>query len=320
MVTTKNGGATTTTQTFQYLAKPVVSAVSPTVGTTSGGTSIVISGTDFDSYTSVTLNGVACTVTSSTGTPITQLTCTTGATSSGTYAVIVTTSTGGISDSSSSVTFTFTAAPVVTGIAPVSGVAGTTISISGTDLGQNEADITSVTINGATCAISSVSGTPVTSIVCVAGTSDATGSFPIIVTSATGGTGTTASGVTFTYTGTGALESTTNSAESEDMTTTYIIIGVSSCVFVTAVGVLIVLIWYCCKKRREGKKKEFVDPEGFGTTKSYFEDDRRSPDRVSARMHNSASWVSADCAVDLAGAGNQEASYKAAKGAPLRLR
>ena len=59
-VTTPNGSATAT-NAFTYFAPPTVSSVSPTSGSTAGGTAITITGASLTGATSVTVGGVAAT-------------------------------------------------------------------------------------------------------------------------------------------------------------------------------------------------------------------------------------------------------------------
>ena len=59
-VTTPNG-TTTATNAFTFFAPPTISSVSPTSGSTAGGTAITINGTSLTGATSVTVGGVAAT-------------------------------------------------------------------------------------------------------------------------------------------------------------------------------------------------------------------------------------------------------------------
>jgi hypothetical protein len=105
---------------------PIVSGLSVTAGPASGGTSVVISGTGLGGATSVSFGGVDGTVT---GDGDLAITVTTPVTSAGTVPVTVTTAGG----TSAPASFTFIAAPVVTGVSPDNGplTGGTPVTITG---------------------------------------------------------------------------------------------------------------------------------------------------------------------------------------------
>jgi large repetitive protein len=145
---------------------PTVTNVSPNTGTTAGGTSVVITGTNFSSVNaSVTFNGTAApsfTVNSST-----QITATTPA-GTGTVPVVVSTITG---TSNSNITYTYAnpSVPTVSYITPTAGrtAGGTVITIVGANFalgatvnfGNNAA--TSVTVDSSTTiTATSPAGTP----------------------------------------------------------------------------------------------------------------------------------------------------------------
>ena len=90
---------------------PTVASVSPTTGSTAGGTAITITGTDLTGATAITVDGAACTnVTASS----TSATCTTPAGTAGTASVEVTTP-GGTSSANTLFTYvTPVAAPIPT--------------------------------------------------------------------------------------------------------------------------------------------------------------------------------------------------------------
>ena len=144
---TTPGGTNTANTLFTYVAAlvaPTVTNISPTSGSTAGGTSITITGTDFTGATAVTIGGTAATnvvVVSST-----SITATTPAGTAGTASVLVTTPGG---TNSANTLFTYVAAlvaPTVTSISPTSGsvAGGTSITITGTDF----TGATAVTIGG----------------------------------------------------------------------------------------------------------------------------------------------------------------------------
>lgn len=76
--------------TFSVASTPTVTSVSPTSGSTTGGTAITLTGTNFAAGATVTVGGAACT--NVTVVSATQITCTTPAGSAGTASVVVTSS------------------------------------------------------------------------------------------------------------------------------------------------------------------------------------------------------------------------------------
>jgi uncharacterized protein (TIGR02145 family) len=109
-VTITNWGNTVTAiNGFTYVVPilpPTISGVSPTSGVVTGGTSLVITGTNFTSVNAVTVGGTNCT--SYTVNSATQITCITPAKAAGTYAVAVTTAKGTATRNSA---FTYTEVP-----------------------------------------------------------------------------------------------------------------------------------------------------------------------------------------------------------------
>jgi hypothetical protein len=110
---------------------PTITAngVSPNTGSTTGGTSVVITGTGFTGVTTgVTFGGAAATFTVNS---TSQITATTPAHAAGTVDVAVTTGAG---TATASAAFTYISPPTVTGIAPNKGptAGGTTVVITGT--------------------------------------------------------------------------------------------------------------------------------------------------------------------------------------------
>ncbi|WP_199228409.1 putative Ig domain-containing protein [Caulobacter sp. D4A] len=146
-VTTAGGqSATSAADQYTYVAAPTVTAVSPTTGSTAGGTSVTITGTNLSGATAVTFGGTAAT--GYTVNSATQITATAPAGSAGTVDIRVTT-VGGQSATSASDQFTYSALPTVTSISPTAGPTGggTSVTISGT----NFTGVTAVTF-GATAA------------------------------------------------------------------------------------------------------------------------------------------------------------------------
>ena len=131
-VTTAGGpSVTSAADQFTYVAPPTVTGISPTSGSTAGGATVVITGTNLSGATAVVFGATAATgftVNSST-----QITATAPAGAAGTVDVRVTT-VGGTSATSAADHFTFVAGPTVSGISPTSGPTsgGTTVVITGT--------------------------------------------------------------------------------------------------------------------------------------------------------------------------------------------
>lgn len=130
---------------FQYqLTVPTVATVSPATGSALGGTSIVLTGTNFTATTNVTVAGVACTAVIVTGS--TSITCTTPAGNAGEAVIRVTNSVG----TSDAKVFTYTAVgPTISSAAPVvfDLTGKSTITINGTNFALGAL----VTVDNATC-------------------------------------------------------------------------------------------------------------------------------------------------------------------------
>jgi hypothetical protein len=117
---------------FTYLAAPAVTGVSPTAGPLAGGRSVTITGANF-SYVSAVGFGAVAASTFIVDSP-TQITAVTPAEMAGTVNVLVTTP-GGISTISPADQYTYTAAPVVTGVSPAVGPSTGGLSVTITGLG-----------------------------------------------------------------------------------------------------------------------------------------------------------------------------------------
>lgn len=193
VITDSEGNSDTLFSGFTYRTTPSVTGISPSEGSTLGGTTVTISGTGFFSGATVTINSVSCTsvnVTSST-----SLTCLTGAQGAGgPYTVSVTNDDG---QAGSGGSFTYSLPPTVTSVTPNFGAiaGGTNITISG----SNFAGPAGVSINGILC--SSVTVVDPNTITCLTGDNSASGigTYDIVVTNSNlvEGTGSNA----FTYLG-----------------------------------------------------------------------------------------------------------------------
>ncbi|MGE3856576.1 MAG: beta strand repeat-containing protein [Dehalococcoidia bacterium] len=195
---------------------PAVSSVSPNTGTTSGGTSISVTGTGFLPGAVVVIGGspaTGVTVINST-----TITATTPAHAAGAVAVTVTNYDGLSGTNATGYTYKANAAPIVSAIAPATGPlgGGTSVTITGTNLqagatvrvGTNYA--TDVTVAGTTAILAT---TPVG----VAGVA------PIVVTNPDGQSAVLSSG--FTYTATPAPTITSISPDTGEVNTTVTITG-----------------------------------------------------------------------------------------------
>jgi hypothetical protein len=172
-------------------AAPTVTAISPSSGTTSGGTSITITGTGFLSGASVTLGGTAATsvnVGSST-----SITATAPAHVLGAVNVVIINTDGQSGTLASGYTYVSpNPAPTVTGISPTSGptAGGTSITITGTGFLSGA----SVTLEGTVAtAVNVASGTSITAATPV----QSAGAVNVVVTNTDGQNGSLSSGFTY---------------------------------------------------------------------------------------------------------------------------
>ena len=190
-VTTVGGtSAVSAADQFTYEPAPTVTAVSPGSGPTSGGTTVIITGTNFGGLAGVTFGGAPAT--SFTANSTTQITATTPA-GAGTVDVRVTT-VNGTSTTSPAARFTYVTAPTVTSISPNSGpsTGGTSVTITGT----NFTGATAVTFG-----VASATGVTVDSATQITATAPpGTGTVDVTVNSP-GGTSATSAFSRFTYVG-----------------------------------------------------------------------------------------------------------------------
>ena len=169
-VTTNNGTSTTSgADEFTYLSTgaPTVTGVSPSSGTTAGGASVAITGTNLSSASAVLFGGLPAT--SYTVNSSTSITAMAPPLTTGTWDITVTTPSG-TSATSGSDHFTVTAAsvPTVTSLGTTSGstAGGTSVAITGTNFTGtqqvyfNGIPATSFTVNSST-SITAVDARPV---------------------------------------------------------------------------------------------------------------------------------------------------------------
>ena len=128
---TVNGQSGSLTNGFTYVVPPTVIGVSPSSGTTAGGTAVTISGANFAAGATVTFGSAAASnVVVVNGT---QITATTPAGSAG--AVTVTVTNPGSQSGSLANGYTYVVVPTVTSVSPNNGPAagGTAVTITGTN-------------------------------------------------------------------------------------------------------------------------------------------------------------------------------------------
>lgn len=138
------------------LAPPTITTVVPSSGLTAGGTTVVLTGTNFTGATAVTFGGVAAS--SFTVDSATQITATTPAHAAGAVDVAVTTP-GGTATAAGAFTY-LVPLPTITSVSPAWGPAtgGITVTITGTNLSAP----TSVTFGGVAATITGSTTTSIT--------------------------------------------------------------------------------------------------------------------------------------------------------------
>jgi len=205
-----------------YQGPPIVTAISPSSGPTSGGTGVTITGMDFTGATSVHFGTIAAT--SVTVVDASHITATSPA---GTGAVDVTViAPGGTSGTSAADQFTYVVAPAVTGLNPTAGptAGATSVTITGTAFTNATAvkfgatNATSFTVNSATSITATAPSHTAATVdvtVTTAGGTSATGTadhytYAAVptVTSVSPTAGPTAGGTTVTITGTAFTNAT----------------------------------------------------------------------------------------------------------------
>jgi len=170
---------------------PTVSNILPASGTSAGGTSVTIVGTNFVSGASVTIGGTACAnlvVSSST-----IISCVTPAHAAGAVDVVVTNPNTQAGTLSGGFTFNPILFPILSSVSPTSGTAdgGTSITITG----SNFVSGASITIGGTACTSAVVSSS--TAITCIT-PAHVAATVDIVVTNPDTHAGALSSGFTFT--------------------------------------------------------------------------------------------------------------------------
>lgn len=184
VVVTATIGSNADNSLFTYAPAPTVGTISPDTGSSLGGISVTITGTDFNGATSVTIGGVEATNVSVVDN--TTITCTTSPGIAGVFSVIVTTPSG---MSGAGTVYTNVAPPTVTSISPPTGLpaGGAHVTITGTHF----IGATGVTIGGAPATDVIVTDTVITCTIPVG-----SGAASVLVTTLGG---TNAANTLFTY-------------------------------------------------------------------------------------------------------------------------
>jgi len=187
-VTNSNGQTGSLAGAFTYIGPPTVTNVSPNSGSTTGGTAVTITGTNFAAGTTVKFGATA-----TTGVVIvnaTTITATTPANSAGAVTVTVTNSIGQTGTLANA--FTYIAPPTVTSVSPTSGstAGGTAIAVRGANFASG------ATVKFGTATATSVVVTNSTTITATtpAGTA---GAVTVTVTNSNGLNGTLANAFTY---------------------------------------------------------------------------------------------------------------------------
>ncbi len=160
IVVTAADGTTTKTYTLtvtRAAAAPVVSSLSPSTGSTSGGTAVTIAGTDFTGATNVTIGGQAATNVSVVS--ATQITATTPAHIAGAVDVVVTTP-GGSGTLTNGFTYSTSTPTVVVTASNANPSLGDTVTLTATlSNGSSPSGTVTFKDNGATLGTGTISGT-----------------------------------------------------------------------------------------------------------------------------------------------------------------
>ncbi|WP_405592233.1 IPT/TIG domain-containing protein [Streptomyces sp. NBC_01190] len=129
-VTVTTPGGSAEPANFYYLTPPVAATAAPTSGPLAGGTPVTVTGTVLQGATSVTSVGTPGIITTNTASTIAVTTPAGAATGP---ALIIVTTPGGVTDN---LTITYTAAPTITSVLPVTGTTagGKVVAITGTNL------------------------------------------------------------------------------------------------------------------------------------------------------------------------------------------
>jgi hypothetical protein len=194
VVTAIGTSAVVTADQFTYATGPAVGTVSPASGPAAGGTSVAVSGVNFNGATAVSFGSTPATsFTVNSGTSITAV----SPAGSSTVDIRVTTPNGGTSAVVSTDQFTYAPIPAVTAIGPSSGTTagGTSVTITGN--GFSGTNFTSTAVNFGSTPATNFTVNSATSITAVS-PAESAGTVDIEVTTP-GGTSITSAVDRFTY-------------------------------------------------------------------------------------------------------------------------
>jgi hypothetical protein len=145
-VVTNTDSQSGTGGSFSHRPVPTVTSISPTSGTTAGGTTVTITGTNFYSAITATIGAVTCT--SPTFVNSTTMTCVTGFNPAG-LATVVVTNNPDVQSGTGTNLFTYRSPPILSSVTPSTGFIGgeNTITLSGSGFASGA----TVTIDGTAC-------------------------------------------------------------------------------------------------------------------------------------------------------------------------
>ena len=155
IVITTPSGSVTAVNAYRYAGVPTFTSLSVTAGPLAGGTTTVITGTNLESATAVTVDGVAATRSSNTSTSLTITT--PGPRTAGAKNIVVTTAGGTVTATGA---FTYVTAPTISSLSVTSGstAGGTVSAITGT----NMLNTTAVTVGGVPATFETNTATSIT--------------------------------------------------------------------------------------------------------------------------------------------------------------
>ncbi|NMO52413.1 phospholipase [Actinoplanes sp. TBRC 11911] len=180
---------------FTYIGAPTVTALNPTGGRTTGGTTVIITGTGFTAggtANSVSFDGTAAQFTVNSNTQITA----SSPSGSGSVNIRVTTPNGGTSAVTAANTYTYGVQPAITSLSPAGGTTAgsTSVTINGTGF-MSGGTLTAVKFGGVSAGYSVLSDTRITAL----SPAGSVGTVDVTVTNANGGTSTVVPAGQYTY-------------------------------------------------------------------------------------------------------------------------
>ena len=187
VVITTPAGSVTATNAYRYAGLPTITSLSVTAGPLAGGTSTVITGTNLESATAATVDGIAATRGVNTST---SLTITTPSRTAGAKNVAITTAGGTVTLVGG---FTYVTAPTVSSLSVTSGsTTGGTVSVI---TGTNMSNTTGVTVGGVSATFETNTATALT----ITTPPSVTDGAKNVVLSTAGGSATKVGGFTYKF-------------------------------------------------------------------------------------------------------------------------